>query len=409
MQPRRLWMAALLILVTGLRVGAAERPDAEKFLHEGKLGDGETALVEHLKRSPTDDQARFGLGVLQFLRAVENLGQSLDRYGTGLNPRLASNIPFLRLPVPPNPNPEKLTYELSRKIFSDFEARLAKAEATLAGIKDDAVKLRLRLGLIRLDLNNDGKAEDPFHAILAAYLGAPAATGGEGDFPVAFDRGDVAWLRGYCHVLSGMCEFVLACDARDLFEHTAHLFFANPETPYKLLSARDERVDDADFTSEILDAVAVIHLMRLPMREPERMARAKAHFEKMLALSRESWKFILAETDDDLEWLPNPTQKGVLGVPIRAEQIDVWLAFVAEAEALLAGKKLAPFWRGRGDQGVNLKRVFDEPKTFDLVLWIQGSAALPYLEKGPLTDRNVWDRLMRVFGGELFGFALWFN
>jgi hypothetical protein len=56
-----------------------------------------------------------------------------------------------------------------------------------------------------------------------------------------------------------------------------------------------------------------------------------------------------------------------------------------------------------------LKRVFFEPQTFDLVLWIQGSAAVPYLEEGPSTSPAMWNRVQRVFGGQLGMFAVWFN
>lgn len=388
---------------------AAERPMVEAFLHQGKLREGETALVERLKQAPGDDQARFGLGALQFIRAIEHLGQSLYRYGTGINTPAAREIPFLRLPVPPNPKPEKLTYELARKIFEDLIADFAKAEATLAGIKDEGVVLRLQLGPTRLDFDGDGKADDPFDVILARYTGGRNAQPRPGDSEVAFDRGDVVWLRGYCHLLSALCEFLLAHDGRELFAHTAHLFFANADTPYRLFSSEDVGAGQQGFYNSILDVVAFVHLLRLPVIEPKRMQAALAHFEQVFALSRASWKFILAETDDEREWLPNPGQKdGALGMPIRQDQIDGWLAFIDEAEALFAGKRLAPFWRG-GTRGINLRRVFTEPRTFDLVLWIQGSAAVPYLEEGPLTRPEVWDRLSRVFGGEFFGFALWFN
>jgi hypothetical protein len=50
-----------------------------------------------------------------------------------------------------------------------------------------------------------------------------------------------------------------------------------------------------------------------------------------------------------------------------------------------------------------------EPRPLDLVLWVQGTAATPYLEKGELTKPAVWNRLTRVFGGEFVGFAIWFN
>jgi hypothetical protein len=58
---------------------------------------------------------------------------------------------------------------------------------------------------------------------------------------------------------------------------------------------------------------------------------------------------------------------------------------------------------------VNLRRVFTEPRPFDLVLWVQGTAAAPYLENGPLTKPETWSRFQNIFRGEFIGFALWFN
>jgi hypothetical protein len=114
------------------------------------------------------------------------------------------------------------------------------------------------------------------------------------------------------------------------------------------------------------------------------------------------WKFILAETDDDNEWIPNPRQTGVIGVKVTQEMIDAWLETLDEAEQILKGKKLIPFWRGKaGERGVNLRRVFTEPRTFDPIEWFQGTAAAPYLEKGPLTklaDSRMGDRLNKAFG-----------
>jgi hypothetical protein len=99
----------------------------------------------------------------------------------------------------------------------------------------------------------------------------------------------------------------------------------------------------------------------------------------------------------------------VLGIPVKPEMIDSWLEFVDESEALLAGKRLVPFWRGNDKRGINLRRVFTEPRPLDLVLWVQGTAATPYLEEGTMTKPEVWTRMKRVFGGEFIGFAIWFN
>ena len=73
------------------------------------------------------------------------------------------------------------------------------------------------------------------------------------------------------------------------------------------------------------------------------------------------------------------------------------------------GKKLIPFWRSKDGRGINLKRFFTEPRTFDLVLWVQGTAALPYLEKGELTTGTNMEELDRLLEGDLFLFSVWVN
>jgi hypothetical protein len=393
-----------------LGAAAAERPLVEKYLHAGQLADGEKALVAALEKEPKDDQARFGLGMLQFLRAVERLAQSLHRYGVRSDRGQRMNIPLLRLPVPNNPKPEKFTYADARKIVQNWIDDLQKADDTLAAIQDDEVKLPLRLGPIRLDLAGDGKPDDSLTTLISRYMGG-INTLKDKDLLVGFDRGDVAWLRGYCHLNMALGEAFLAHDGQELFDCTAHLFFVNVDTPHKVLTeAKDPRpwMDVGDGV-DLVDLIAFVHLIRLPVKEPERMKAALTHLEKMLALSKESWKYIVAETDDDHEWIPNPQQKGVLGVPVSKEMVESWLDFVDETEALLAGKRLVPMWRGREERGVNLRKVFTEPRTFDLVLWVQGTGVTPYLEKGELTKPAVWTRLQRVFGGNFFGFAIWFN
>jgi hypothetical protein len=59
--------------------------------------------------------------------------------------------------------------------------------------------------------------------------------------------------------------------------------------------------------------------------------------------------------------------------------------------------------------GINLKRFFLEPKDLDVVLFLTGTGAAPYLEEGPLSTPAAWNRMTRVFQGEFFGFAIWFN
>jgi len=53
--------------------------------------------------------------------------------------------------------------------------------------------------------------------------------------------------------------------------------------------------------------------------------------------------------------------------------------------------------------------MFLEPRTFDIVLLIHGFAAVPYLEKGPVTDQETWRAITQVFGGDFLRYFIWFN
>ena len=396
---------------------AADAPLAEKYLLDGKLAEGAKALEGRLKEAPTDDQARFGLGVLQFLQTFEHLGGGLFKYGLRTEKSFLRPPPQVKEFLPQNPNPEMLTYTVARQLLQTFIEDLAKAEATLAEVHDPAVKLPLHVGLIKIDPFGQGKP------ISAAFLferieGPPVKNQQVKELVIGFDRGDVSWLRGYCHFLAAGGELLLAVDGQRAFDCGAHLLFEKVETPYIFLLEERRAFDEAPLTNVRMfsDVLSFFHqLTRLPLKEPARTKAALAHLEAGVGQAKELWKFILAETDDDNEWLPNPRQTGVIGVKVTQEMIDVWLETLDEAEQVLQGKKLIPFWRGKaGERGVNLRRVFTEPQTFDLIEWVQGTAAVPYLEKGPLTklaDPSVGARLNKAFGGpfNFIGFGFWFN
>jgi hypothetical protein len=406
----------IVVLICGLSTSGAETPAAltERLLVEGKLGAGETALADILKADRDDAEARFGLGTIQFLRAVERVVQSFHRYG--LRSGIVGNVlPFARLPIPPNHSPEPIRYADLRAILQAWTDDLSRAEATLGRVGDKEVKLPLHFGQIRLDLDGDGKA-GPDETLWKLYVQLNAAARNQvtaeasREFVVAFDRGDVAWLRGYCHLLMAMGECFLAYDGQELFNHSANLFYPKPETPFPFLRRAENPNPQAGDFGDILDYVAMIHMLRLPVAEPARMKSALAHLESMIALSHESWKFILAETDNDHEWVPNTKQHTVMpGGAVTTEMVKGWLEFLDEAKAILKGQKLIPFWRNADGRGVNLRRVFTEPTTFDLVLWVQGTAAAPYLEQGAITRPETWRRFQSIFRGQFIGFALWFN
>ncbi len=382
---------------------AADEPRPEKYLINGRLADGEKELSRRVAKSPNDESLRFALGAARFLRGLERLGQNLYRFGLRDQDFLGNFLPIVRLPFAGNPHPETLTYEKARQVVETWVSDFEKAEATLAPIKDPAVALPVELDLVKLDIAGDGTRMVSLVEVVSKITNRQRIPH---DLLVRFDRADVAWLRGYCHLLGALGEVLLAHDGRELFEHTAQVFFAKVDTPYKFLEPKPG-AEGGSF-GDLPDLIAVVHLIHLSVVEPARMKAALGHLEQMVACSREMWKWALAETDNDHEWIPNPKQKSELGVSVTQPMVDGWLAFLDEADSLFQGKRLIPFWRN-SDKGVNLRRVFTEPRMFDLVLWVQGTAAAPYLEEGPKTRPEVWDRLTRAFQGDLFLFAAWFN
>jgi len=415
---RKLMLPVILAGTMLLRGPAApaEIPTAQLMaegLQSGKLAQLENDLQNRLGTAPADDQVRFALGGTQFLVAVEHLAQAMYRHGLEAPRGLQGIMPFFRFPVPPNPAPQPLTYDKLRAMFQTAVTEFATAEATLATIKADDVKLPVAIGLARLDLNGDGTADDSeaLWRVLNATLGGGGSIPPEAAerFVVSFDRGDVAWLRGYTHLLSAMVEFALAHDGKPSFDASFHMVFPRAGLPNQILTERPRRPDEFFDEGSFADALAFIHLMHWPVTEPERRQAALAHLESVAAQSRESWRFILAETDDEAEWIPSPAQKnGVIpGATVTQQTVDGWMAFLGEFEAILKGEKLVPHWRLT--RGINFRRAMLEEKTFDPILWAQGSAALPYLEDGPTTEARTWDQIMRMLEGNFLGYVVWFN
>lgn len=386
---------------------------AERHLHAGTVQKGCEALARRLAAVPRDQPARFALGILQFLGAFERLSQSLYAAGAA-DGALRRALPILEQ-VPANPQPRELSYDELRSIAERFLDDVRRADASFDGVRDVSVKLPLRLGPGRLDLDGDGVPERPLKDWLTSLRGPAGRL--DPELLVCFDRGDAAWFRGYCNLLAAGTCVLLAYDQRELFDRLGHLLFPRIKTPF------GSRVG----FGELLDLAALVHLARFPVRDPEMLRAALGHLETAVEQDLESWDHILAETDDDHEWIPSPRQTGALGVPVSAEMVETWRRLLRGVRELLAGRLLLPFWRGgrlegrspavpavdgakeKAGLGINVRRLFTEPQPFDLVLWVQGLGVVQYLEEGRVASTEELASLRRVFGRNLAGFALWFN
>ena len=369
---------------------------AEQAMHTGRLADSERVLLLLLDANHNDDRARYQLGIVQFLRAVESLGKAMYEYGA-----VSENAtqPFLRLPVPRNPEPSTISYRALGRVLDLFACELARAEATLAKVTDDDVFVPLRLAPIRFDFG--GKKTQPMSLLQISMRlngGKLFFTEKNPDFLVHFDRGDVAWLRAYCHLLMGMVEAYRAIDEEIGFVHRVGDVFP------KIESAQGVQNKDWYRGLSIIDA--------------PRLRRMRLHFISVCELNSETWLHIRRETDDHFEWLPHPKQTDQLGVPISARQIDAWLRMMDQLEGLLKGERLVPasllrFVSNKHPEGwgLNLAKVLDDPPS-DLLnvdrLQEKGISSL-YLkaeENQKLFDFTVMEDVASLFNGPVGFFSV---
>ncbi len=386
------------LLVCASTLSADEAPLVEPYLKSGAFDKGEQALQRRLETEPADDQARFGLGVLQVLRGVERLGQGLHEYGVKGQ---AAGEMFVRLPVPDNPDPAPITYQLFRRLLDDFRRDLELAEATLAAVKDDRVKLPLHLADVAFDLDHDGKATDSLMTLLKRFDQRNSL-----DFlqknpqlHVTFDRGDVAWLRAYCHLLMGFLDGYLAVNNEAVFNMRSATLFAKPRSAFV--------GTDAERSKAWSDAYATLR-----NTEPLRWHRMRLHFVQAAALNKETWEHIRKETDNDAEWLPNAKQTSMLGLRVNDQMIDTWLGLWDELAAVFEGKKTLPYFLSSsvGNEkpkvGVNLQRLLDDPP--ENVNDIQ-KLDERYFTNDPEIDVQRLLMWYFAFGNSPMPFAFWFN
>lgn len=397
---RKFLTALALVACLGAPAQAASSADIMALNAEkGTLADGIAAITGN------DAESHAARGALKFLLAIEHAAQALHRHGLEIRGGARMGLPILRIPVPPNPHPEPLDYAKFRAIFDGIVTDLNSVEADLKEVGDQPVKLPLDLMKLRIDMDGDGKASD--YESVAAIIGDLNRSESPAAAAVAFDTADIYWLRGYSHFLVGFSQFLLAHDFKDMFDKTFHVYFPNAGLPYAGQLSRG-LAQDMFVNDDVGDVIAMIHLINWKVVEPERRKDSRTQLLAMADLSRKSWAAARAETDNDREWLPNAKQAGALGgPPVDDAVIDGWLAVMGEFEAVLEGKKLLPHWRF--NEGMNLKRFFDEGKDFDLVLMVAGVDSVPWLEQGQVSDATTWNNLMGVFHGNFLGYALWFN
>ena len=375
---------------------------------------GQTGLTATESRlaalsSPTDAD-RFALGGVRFLRAVEAALQL--RWKTGLSEQL-SMLPILRLPIPENPDATALDPATIATLFKTVSSGMDSARAPLADIAQGAdFGVEITLSDLWFDINANAArdaGEDMLSVAGPMIMGwawdqrdptTPAPT-------IRFDGADAAWLSAYTHLLGGLSDTIIAYD---------------PTTPItRVTDARTTMSGLGQLTPDpffgmgggaSLDAVDYISIILATLnQQPDkpRMASAQTHFLAMVADNRRFWAEVVKETDNDKEWLPNDTQKSAMGIELPPGTGPMWLGVLSDFEALLTGKKLVPYWRITGPAGVDVGAMFTDPRPIDLITWVQGEGAVPYLKQGEMISPQNWMAFEQVMSGQAMLLTLFLN
>ncbi len=375
---RTLIPALLLSLTLGL-------PAAAQTISDEIGSTGLAATEARLAALPAaTDEERFALAGVRFLGAVEDALQM--RWSVGLTPSL-SGLPVFRLPIPENPQAQPFQPAMVATLFRDITDRMTGVSAPLAEIADSsAFGLEIDLADLWFDIDSNGTrapGEDALAVIGPMLLGwrwdqrdpATAAP------VIRFDAADAAWLSAYSHFLAGFGNVLLAYDPTvaitEVTTARAEIdALRGPPRNDLMLAGMEEFVDIAAIVLRALDQAP----------DADLAARARTDWLAMIADNRTFWRRVAVETDNANEWIPNDRQTTALGFTLPPDTGTVWQGVLSDAEALLTGTRLAPYvWLG-DDAGVNVSRLFTDPRPIDVAAWIQGLGALPYLEKGTLVS-----------------------
>ncbi len=374
---------------------AAAAPSMERIDQLASNGKVEKAISEletWLEDHPEDGSRQLALGVLQLFRAYQESYVDFQKLGG----RFVAEVENGKVKESRPKNPPKVTYKDVRRLIRRTRNRIQVVQRTLRKADRADTKCAIHLGRIRMDVEGVNRLQPinlfPGFARHRKKDGAAVA-----DALFVMDQTDALFLEFHCQVVLGLLNFHLGHDFQELFHHTGHYAFWNADSVWdRRLGKFNSRGGDFG----VADAIATLHLVRWPVHSKKRIADSHQNFLDAAKLLSKALRELEAEEDDDHELIAGPHQTSVASVLVLTSiEIKQFQSIADSAVRILDGKSLLPTirtWIGNGfganvttGEGVNVKRAFLEPRKFDLVLWVQGSAAKPYHEKGKVENALV--------------------
>jgi hypothetical protein len=229
--------------------------------------------------------------------------------------------------------------------IDEVDGGLAQVATHLdAAARDPFFELPLCLACWEVDWNRNGEVDDNDRRLLEVEVDAELNELPENDLrrrpTFRFDLADVHWLKALVSFARSVGQVVRAYDVSEV----ARL------------------------------AVRGTQKATLRLKDKERVGKARALVLAGLDAADTSRALVLAETDDDREWLPNPKQKQhPLPFPVDEALFETWAGVLGDVRALVQGKtglalaelaeldeRAAPNER-RPKGFIDIGRMFDAP------------------------------------------------
>lgn len=316
MRPRlcrmgKLWMVVVMVMVTACG-GTGPEPQnppapevdptpAVQALRAADFEKARTSSTAILKQDPDNATAAAVRALSSYQAAAHHLVTTVGRVFDEIDQGRSGDASF--------------NHELMRAALIDTEAAFARVDDDLKVAADDSrFRLELCLACWERDWNHSGEIDERDRLLLQIEVDAEGESIPEGDPrrkpTFHFDVGDVYWARAMVSFQRASLQLVLAYRWTELD---------------KLIRG---------------EGIFSLPTIVIKLESKDRVIKARDLFVQGLQYSRRSRTEYLAETDDDREWVPNPTQKNhPLPLPMDESIFKTWVGVVDDLENLALGRE----------------------------------------------------------------------
>lgn len=367
---------------------------------------GLAATQAHLTELPSSPDRDMALGAVTFLTGIETAYQTRWRSGAGNYP---IPLPLLGTQLMPNPQPEELPADFFYTLAESIAASMQSARDALPEDGGDGA-LVLSLGDLWFDIDGNGERtqDEDLMELFWEFRMSPQE---EPSIEIRFDSADVHWLRAYTHLIEASTTLVRAFDPTEPMTQMQELRAAVAEQKAEYPPDPDEMGYSSYFGDVTIyaDTFAIFIQTLRQQPDPALITETEQHVRDMIAANREFWTAVGAETDNDREWIPNDNQQAALAINIPPGSGAAWLEVLADAERVLDGELLVPYWRFASGYGLNVRAWLDDPQPIDMVGWFQGTEALPYAVSGEVMNGDSWAQFTNITQGRAGLYMVLFN